>query len=59
MENVRRAMRRRVRTLPLETSRPSVRCASLIVWSWARNCGTNRSVIDSTSDSAGATRPNR
>ena len=45
--------------MPVAVSPRNARCVSLTVRNRAQNCGTNRSVIDSTSDSAGATRPKR
>ena len=51
--------RSRWNTLPLDTSRPTHRWASLTTWICALNLGTNRRVMDNTKDSAGITRPNR
>ena len=53
------ASRSRCRTEPRPASRPSRRCACATVRSRRVNCGTNRSVMLSSSDSAGMIRPNR
>ena len=59
MERMVMPFRSRWSTLPLDTSRPTQRWASLTTWICALNLGTNRSVMDSTKDRAGMTRPKR
>ena len=49
----------RRRTVPLRTSRPTQRCASLTEWICAENFGTKRRVMLRTSDRAGMMRPKR
>ena len=59
MEKMVTARRTRCHTLPQEASRPMQNWAWRTTSSCRRNRGTNRSVMLSTRDNAGMTRPNR